>query len=155
MSNIDLSLPSVEIREIRLNSLTSYSGQASDLVKKAQVRQLKDEPRHFMQCSGCSITKAACMAVLIQDAVVVEHGPIGCSTCLHSFDFTYLNNGKQRGLESPSQRRIFSTNVQEKDTVYGGAEKLRKTIIDAHKRTDAKAVFVLSTCATAIVGDDI
>lgn len=155
MSNINLTLPSVEIREIRLNSLTSYSGQASDLVKEAQARKAKDEPRSFMQCVGCSITKAACMAILIQDAAVVEHGPIGCSTCFHGYDFSYLNDGKKKGLEAPAQRRIFSTNVQEKDTVYGGSEKLRKTIKEAHERSGANAIFVLSTCATAIVGDDI
>lgn len=155
MSNNNLKLPAVEIRELRTNSITGYDGNAKDLVEKAHSTGLKDIERGFQQCAGCSITKAACMTVLIQDAAVIEHGPIGCSTCLHDFNFTYMVNGKLRGVGAPTQRKIFSTNLQEKDTVYGGTRKLEKTIHDVYERTHPNAIFVLSTCASAIIGDDI
>ena len=65
MSKVNLALPSVQIREIRINSITGYHGDAEDLVASSACG-LKDRNRSFSQCLGCSITKAACMTVLIQ-----------------------------------------------------------------------------------------
>ena len=155
MSKPNLSLPAVEIREIRTGSITGFDGEAGKLVSSAHAGELKDVERSFQQCAGCSITKAACMTVLIQDAAVIEHGPVGCSTCLQEYNFTYLVNGELRNVLHPKQRRIFSTNLQEKDTVYGGIAKLRNTIKEVYETTHANAIFVLSTCAAAIIGDDV
>lgn len=156
MTKINLDLPAVEIREVRINSISGYDGNAKDLVEKSHCEgRLKDRERSFMQCAGCSISKAACMTILIQDAAVIEHGPIGCSTCLQEFNFTYMVNADLRNVSDPKQRKIYSTNLQEKDTVYGGNAKLEKTIREVYEREKPNAIFVLSTCASAIVGDDI
>jgi len=156
MTKINLDLPAVEIREVRINSISAYDGNAKDLVEKSHCEgRLKDRERSFMQCAGCSISKAACMTILIQDAAVIEHGPIGCSTCLQEFNFTYMVNADLRNVSDPKQRKIYSTNLQEKDTVYGGNAKLEKTIREVYEREKPNAIFVLSTCASAIVGDDI
>jgi nitrogenase molybdenum-iron protein alpha chain len=58
-------------------------------------------------------------------------------------------------LQEITQRKIFSTNLEEKDTVYGGARKLAASIKEVHERTKANAIFVLSTCAAGIIGDDV
>jgi len=55
MSNNNLKLPAVEIRELRTNSITGYDGNAKDLVEKAHSTGLKDIERGFQQCAGCSI----------------------------------------------------------------------------------------------------
>ena len=155
MATINLDLPAVEIREIRINSVSSYSGDAETLLKQSHDGTLKEASRRFMQCSGCSLQKAACQTILIQDAIVIEHGPIGCSSCLHMFDFSYRSDAHLRNLNNPTQRKIYSTNISEKDTVYGGTRKLEKTIREAYEKDHPSAIFVLSTCATAIVGDDV
>jgi nitrogenase molybdenum-iron protein alpha chain len=95
------------------------------------------------------------MTILIQDGAVVSHGPVGCASCLHEFAFTYRVNSPLRGVESPARRRIFSTNLTERDTVYGGSAKLASAIREARGRTGANAVFVLTTCAAGIIGDDV
>jgi nitrogenase molybdenum-iron protein alpha chain len=95
------------------------------------------------------------MVALIQDAAVICHGPVGCASCLHEFAFTYRVNAPLRNVANPTQRRIFSTNISEEDTVYGGTEKLAAAIRQVYKRTQANVIFVLSTCATGIIGDDI
>lgn len=154
MSKVNLSLPAVQIREIRINSITGYQGDADELVKASQCG-LKDKNRSFSQCLGCATSKAACMTVLIQDAAVISHGPVGCSSCLHEFAFTYRVNSPLRGVEKPTQRKIYSTNLQEKDTVYGGNTKLANAINEVHKRSGAKAIFVITTCAAGIIGDDV
>ena len=154
MSKINLSLPEVQIREIRINSITGYQGDAEELVE-AREFGLKDKERSFSQCLGCATSKAACMTVLIQDGAVISHGPVGCSSCLHEFAFTYRVNYSLRGIERPTPRRIFSTNLKEKDTVYGGNIKLANTIREVYERTKANAIFVLTTCAAGIIGDDV
>lgn len=154
MAKVNLSLPEVQIREIRINSITGYQGDAKELVE-ASAYGLKDKDRSFSQCLGCATSKAACMTILIQDAVVISHGPVGCASCLHEFAFTYRVNSPLRGINRPSPRHIFSTNLQEKDTVYGGNIKLAKGIREVYRRTKPNAIFVLTTCAAGIIGDDV
>ncbi|MBQ8935680.1 MAG: nitrogenase [Oscillospiraceae bacterium] len=154
MSKVNLALPNVQIREIRTNSITGYQGSAEGLVEASHCG-MKDKARSFSQCIGCSTSKAVCQLALIQDAAVISHGPVGCSSCLHDFDFTYRVNSPLRGIENPTQRKIFSTNLQEKDTVYGGLTKLSNAIREVYDRTHANAIFVVTTCAAGIIGDDV
>lgn len=154
MSKINLQIPEVSIREIRLNSITGFQGSAEELVKCSRCG-LKDKNRSFSQCLGCSTSQAACMVILIQDAAVISHGPVGCSSCFHEYSFTYRVNSPLRGIEHPTQRKIFSTNLQETDTVYGGAQKLAAGIREVYERTHSSVIFVLTTCAAGIIGDDV
>ena len=155
MSKINLKTPEVAVREIRLGSVTGFHGDASELVEASRCGSLKDKKRSFSQCLGCSTSNAACMTILIQDAAVISHGPVGCSTCLHEFAFTYRVNSELRNVKNPTQRKIYSTNLTEKDTIYGGAKKLEETIIEAYNRTKPSVIFVLTTCAAGIIGDDV
>ncbi|PYG88539.1 nitrogenase molybdenum-iron protein alpha chain [Ruminiclostridium sufflavum DSM 19573] len=154
MTKVNLSLPEVQIREIRINSITGFQGRAEELVNCSRCG-LKDNTRSFTQCVGCATSKAACMTILVQDGAVISHGPVGCSSCYHEFAFTYRVNSPLRGVEKPTQRRIYSTNLTENDTVYGGNVKLAKAIREVYERTRPKVIFVLTTCAVGIIGDDV
>jgi nitrogenase molybdenum-iron protein alpha chain len=155
MSVVNLKANEVQVRELRLGSITGFSGAASELVGCARGGRLGEKGRKFTQCLGCSTSNAACTVILIQDAAVISHGPVGCSGCFHEFAFTYLVNGVHRGVDAPTQRRIFSTNLGEKDMVYGGNQKLAETIREVYARTKAKAVFIVTTCSSGIIGDDV
>ncbi|MDR2149410.1 MAG: nitrogenase [Spirochaetaceae bacterium] len=155
MSEINLRSSSVPVRETRLGSITGYAGTASNLVDCARQGCLKEKKRSFSQCLGCSTSNAACTLVLIQDAAVISHGPVGCSGCLHEFAFTYRVNGVHRAVFEPTPRRIFTTDLGEKDTVYGGGEKLAQTIRTVFKRVKPNAIFIITTCASGIIGDDV
>lgn len=48
-----------------------------------------------------------------------------------------------------------STNMLEKEVVFGGTEKLRTTVQGAIDIVDADAYFVLTGCTAGIIGDDI
>ena len=48
-----------------------------------------------------------------------------------------------------------STNMLEKEVVFGGTEKLRTTVQGAIDIIDADAYFVLTGCTAGIIGDDI
>ena len=55
MSKVNLQIPEVEIREIRLNSITGFQGTAKELVSACAAcgGKLKDKSRSFSQCLGC------------------------------------------------------------------------------------------------------
>ena len=155
MSEINLRAAQVPVRETRLGSITGYAGSAGDLVHCARQGKLRDRNRSFSQCMGCSTSNAACTVILIQDAAVISHGPVGCAGCLHEFAFTYQVNGAHRKVDNPEQRRIFTTNITERDTVYGAGQKLADTIREVYRRVKPAAVFGITTCASGIIGDDV
>lgn len=154
MSKVNLDLPTVQIRELRLGSITAYQGKASELVSRAQAGTLKDSARSFSQCMGCSSGQAFCMLSMITDAVVVNHAPIGCMGDASGFNFVYRVEQKNRGLP-PAIGKYYSTNLLEKDTVFGGMQKLRDTVYTAFEREHPNAIFITTSCASGIIGDDV
>lgn len=50
LSKVNLALPSVQIREIRINSITGFFGDAKELVAASSCGALKDRNRSFSQC---------------------------------------------------------------------------------------------------------
>ncbi|HHP7233544.1 MAG TPA: nitrogenase iron-molybdenum cofactor biosynthesis protein NifE [Desulfobacterales bacterium] len=102
-----------------------------------------------------SISQRACVfcgsrVVLypIADALHLVHGPVGCAA--YTWDIRgALSSG-------PTLHRLsFSTDLREKDVIFGGEEKLYRALgelIDHHR---PKAAFVYSTCIVGIIGDDV
>jgi nitrogenase molybdenum-cofactor synthesis protein NifE len=48
----------------------------------------------------------------------------------------------------------FSTELHEKDIVFGGEKKLYKAFTELIDRYNPKAAFVYSTCIVGVIGDD-
>ena len=151
---INLSASSPEIRELRLNSVTSFRGTASELYESSLAGSIKNEISCYGQCSDCQEFCANTLLTFIQDAAVVCHSPIGC----YSIQAVRDNGGHAcaRDRKLPEFKcETICTNIQEKDTVYGGVEKLRKACLEAYKRAKPSAIFITTSCASGIVGDDI
>jgi nitrogenase molybdenum-iron protein alpha chain len=51
--------------------------------------------------------------------------------------------------------RIICTNLDESDMVFGGIKKLKQSIKDAFERYSPKAIFLGTSCATGIIGEDM
>lgn len=151
---INLKIPEVAIREKRIGSITGFCGTAKGLVKEARCGKLKEKSRGFSQCAGCAANKALCQLLMIQDAVVIQHGPIGCSGDFSGFAFINKVGQVERNLKVKNVNAV-SSNLEEKDTIYGGAQKLKKTIKDAFERFNPKAIFITTSCASGIIGDDV
>lgn len=84
----------------------------------------------------------------IADALHIVHGPIGCAA--YTWDI--------RGAQSSGpqlHRNSFSTDLQEKDVIFGGEKKLRAALLELIEATRPKAAFVYSTCIAGIIGDDV
>lgn len=152
--SINIKSPEVEIREIRLGSITGFGGTAKGLCNRSKKGGLCDRNRSFSQCLGCSSGNALCQVVMIQDAVVINHGPLGCSADFSDFNFTNRVGQRKRTLKLQNAK-LISTNLEEKDMIYGGGAKLEAAIAEAYERFKPKAIFVTTSCASGIIGDDV
>ena len=126
--------------------------------RKEQI-YLKGEQPFNMKCerhsiSG-SVSQRACVfcgsrVVLypIVDALHLVHGPIGCAA--YTWD---IRGALSSGPEL--HRLSFSTDLQEKNVIFGGEKKLYKALVELIDRYKPKAAFVYATCIIGIIGDDI
>ncbi len=103
---------------------------------------------------GC--TYAGCKGVVIgptRDILQITHGPIGCSF------YSWLTRRNQTRPESPDAPNYlpycFTTNMEEKDIVFGGEKKLRAAVREAYAIFKPKAIALLATCPVGLIGDDI
>jgi len=113
---------------------------------------VKDEPLH-----GCAFNGATSQCVHIKDAVVVVHGPKSCSYLAYqSISSSGRRSLFERGTLLPVSLspNIMGTDMDENEMVFGGMNKLRETLTEI-KRTKPKAIIVVSTCPSGIIGDDI
>jgi nitrogenase molybdenum-cofactor synthesis protein NifE len=84
----------------------------------------------------------------IADALHLIHGPIGCAA--YTWD---IRGALSSGPEI--HRLSFSTDLREKDVVFGGEPKLKSALSELIDEYKPKAAFVYSTCIVGVIGDDI
>lgn len=154
MSTVNLNAPEVTIRELRLGSITGFEGTAGELVQCSKLGKLRDSSRSFSQCMGCSSGNAFCQLSMIQDAAIINHGPVGCAGDFFDFNFTYRVGQMERDLP-PATGRYFNTNIEESDTIFGATQKLEDTIREVYDRVHPNGIFVTTSCASGIIGDDV
>lgn len=150
---INLNNSNVATRENRIGSITGYIGSLGDLAKQSECGTLKGCSRCFSQSSTCLSGCALGQLSAIRDIAIIHHGPAGCSVA--SAGAYYLDKvmAKKRGVTNNTV--YVGTDMNEKDTIFGSAESLRKIILEVNRRYSPKAIFVSSSCATGIIGEDI
>ncbi|SEQ23367.1 nitrogenase molybdenum-iron protein alpha chain [Treponema bryantii] len=153
MGNINLNTTSVEVRDHRIGTIISYHGSASQLVEESRGKSVREPKRTFTQCSDCSQGCAETLTYMIRGAAVVIHSPLGC--CNPAVQYVAGQAGTQVRNLPPQKVQAISTNISIKETVYGGVAKLRTAVLEAYKRFSPSAIFVQSSCAAGIIGDDI
>ncbi len=84
----------------------------------------------------------------IADALHLVHGPVGCA--VYTWD---IRGALSSGPEL--HRMSFSTDLQEKDVIFGGEPKLEAALEELIELHQPKAAFVYSTCIVGIIGDDL
>ncbi len=102
-----------------------------------------------------SISQRACVycgarVVLnpITDAFHVVHGPIGCAS--YTWDIRgSLSSG------SDLYRNSYSTDLQERDVIFGGEGRLSEALEEIIKKHHPKLIFVYATCIVGVIGDDV
>lgn len=142
-------------REERLEATDAYHGCSCDLLECSRNCCLKGRDRDFWQgSSACQMFLSVMMSAPIENTVLIMHGPVGCGHQLHMVTNS-TNAGKTaRGLV-PKPVNWLSTNLSTTEIVNGGEKKLREAIEYADKTFRPEFIFVLSTCAPNIIGDDV
>jgi nitrogenase molybdenum-cofactor synthesis protein NifE len=126
--------------------------------RREQIHEKGAEP-FAMVCGkpsvAGSVSQRACVfcgsrVVLypIADALHLVHGPIGCAA--YTWD---IRGSLSSGPEL--HRMSFSTDLGEKDVIYGGEKKLYKALVELIGHYQPKAAFVYSTCIVGLIGDDV
>jgi nitrogenase molybdenum-iron protein alpha/beta subunit len=99
--------------------------------------------------SGCTLTGALSVTTEIDGSVTIVHGPGGCAH--HNFS---LFHTLCIGRDDPRLPRLLSTDLAEKDIIFGGEDALDAAIRKAIEKNPS-IVCVLSTCVTGAIGDDV
>ena len=152
--SVNLSTVSVEIREDRLKTIISYSGTANDLNEKSKQLKLRLGRNDFTQCNSCQQGCAEGMCSMVRGSATVVHAPIGCYAPDVGRHIQGNSVAKVRNLGSFDSHTIC-TNITENDTIYGGTSKLRTAVFEIYKRHHPKVIFITTSCASGIIGDDI
>lgn len=133
---------------------------STDLIEsRVDQVKIKGKDLHDIGCEresqAGSVSQRACVfcgsrVVLypVADALHLVHGPIGCA--VYTWD---IRGSLSSGPEL--HRHSFSTDLREKEVIYGGEKKLYQSLVELIDRHKPKAAFVYSTCIIGIIGDDV
>ncbi|MFW5801684.1 MAG: nitrogenase component 1, partial [Spirochaeta sp.] len=126
-----------------------------------RVKQILEvgDPGRTLECAkpsaAGSVSQRACVfcgsrVVLypIADAVHLVHGPIGCAA--YTWD---IRGALSSGPEL--HRLSFSTDLRERDVIFGGEKKLAEVLHELIRDYHPKAAFVYGTCIVGLIGDDV
>lgn len=98
----------------------------------------------------CCHMGAVLAATMVENSVLIDHGVSGCAiTATHM-----RSNNVPDGMYIP----IIPTGVFEADLVHGGAKKIEKILAeipDKFSKKPPRLVWIITSCATSMVEDDI
>ena len=111
------------------------------------MSQVTENPK-----GGCVLAGINSVLGAIDRVCPIYHSGPGCCMQTTAADQGQSGHKSSRFVSSVS---LPSTNMLEKEVVFGGTEKLRTTVQGAIDIIDAVAYFVLTGCTAGIIGDDI
>ncbi|HEY3277605.1 MAG TPA: nitrogenase iron-molybdenum cofactor biosynthesis protein NifE [Syntrophorhabdaceae bacterium] len=129
------------------------------LKEREQQVYEKGESRFDLACEkpslAGSVSQRACVfcgsrVVLypIADALHLVHGPVGCAA--YTWD---IRGSVSSGPEL--HRMSFSTDLSEREVIYGGEKKLYAALTELIEAYKPRAAFVYATCIVGLIGDDV
>jgi nitrogenase molybdenum-cofactor synthesis protein NifE len=122
------------------------------------INKAKDAKEKLKGCSkpvpgkasgGCAFDGAQIVLYPIADCAHIVHGPNLC--CSHS----YFTRGTRTTFDKPLYNYGFSTDLAETDIIFGAEKKLLNKISYVHEHFKPRAIFVYSTCISAMIGEDL
>ncbi|MDR0760568.1 MAG: hypothetical protein LBF74_10755 [Treponema sp.] len=150
--NLNAEVPS---REQRLGSITGYNGSLKELSLLGCQGCLKNKSRDFQTVSSCAHVHAINQLAGLDDTLVVDHAPHGCAGAQICFTLVKNKLPVIPGRPPVSHAKVFSTGINESDTIFGAVEKLKETIRAAYKRHHPGEIYIAASCVSAIIGEDI
>ena len=109
-----------------------------------------DKPKPGLAAGGCAFDGAQISLFPYADAVHLVHGP---QTCMGASWETRETKTSYNGQDHTQMG--FTTGITTNDVIFGGDKRLADSIEYILEHYTPEAIFVYSTCVTALVGDDI
>lgn len=109
-----------------------------------------DMPKPGLAAGGCAFDGAQISLFPYSDAVHLVHGP---QTCMGASWETRETKTSWEGRDHTQMG--FTTGITTNDVIFGGDKRLADSIDYIMQHYAPEAIFVYSTCVTAMVGDDI
>lgn len=109
-----------------------------------------DKPKPGLAAGGCAFDGAQISLFPYADAVHLVHGP---QTCLGASWETRETKSSYNGRDHTVMG--FTTGITTNDVIFGGDKRLSASIDYVVEHYKPEAIFVYSTCVTALVGDDM
>ena len=149
----NFSNANIAIRENRLGSITGFVGDLQTLVNKSEDGSLRNRERCFSQSSSCLSGCALNALAAIRNVAVVYHAPAGC-TAMASNDAVKFGQIAAR-VNKTTNSVFVCTDLNEKDTVFGAVNDLRKIILHTYETYKPDAIFVSTSCVSGVTGEDV
>jgi nitrogenase molybdenum-iron protein alpha chain len=143
------------IRETRQYTYNDLGGGSLRISDDFDSRCLKAADRTFSQGLQCQQINSISAVLSMEDSVFIVHSPQGCSGCVAGAADGYRVGQAHRGVQLIKNPRVIVTNLDQNDVVYGGERKLREAVRLAAERYSPKMVFIFTSCASGIIGDDV
>ncbi len=106
-------------------------------------------------CS-CSMPGVWRAVAYMTGVVVVFHSPRACAHVARTMDinaqYRTLADGRR---EERASVPLLSTQMQEKDAIFGGVERLTKCIRFALSTYQPKCLVIANSCVAGVIGDDV
>ena len=93
----------------------------------------------------CRIFGAIKAGGTIQNCLILVHGPRGCV-----YHINYI-----LGMRGDRPSEVYTTALDEHDVIFGSEDRLREAIEYLDRALCPELIFVLSCCASEIIGEDV
>jgi nitrogenase molybdenum-iron protein alpha chain len=143
------------IRESRPFTYNDLGGDSRHISDNFGKKCLKAADRTFSQGLQCQQINSIACVLSMEDSAFIIHSPQGCAGCVAMGADGYRVGQAHRGVKLIKSPRVIVTNLDENDVIRGGERKLRAAITLAAERYSPKMIFIFTSCASGIIGDDV
>ena len=117
------------IRESRPFTYSDCGGNSVQLAGEFRKRCLKMADRSFSQGLQCQQINSMSALMSMDDSVFIVHSPQGCAGCSSMASDLYRVGQAHRGVRFIKNVKLIVTNLDERDIVHGGENKLKEAIL--------------------------
>lgn len=148
-------------RDVKYKSVLEYHGTLKEFDQELKCREGNNgnncklsNTKSVCDLSSCPIDGAYLTLSKVGSLIILFHSPPGCSTGLWILWGGAYKLKSVTGTKRTSECITLCTNMNERDIIYGGTEKLRNAVKGIYERYSPEHVVILSSCCPGIIGDD-
>jgi nitrogenase molybdenum-iron protein alpha/beta subunit len=126
-----------------------FHGPLSELYRLAKEGKIPTtlQGSHTRPCKFWTATK---ILSGIRNSILLTHGPSGCAFGVKQA-YKLTNSRNSAAPYEP----VLSTNLKQSQIIFGGEKQLRSAILEIDAKYKPAIIFVATSCATGIIGDNV